>query len=73
MQAAKLLENEKNLQFLLIGSTANYQLPIELISFGTAKKYSSLIKGQKIIVVYSIEIDRWNGYEKLRGKIVSIL
>ena len=51
----------------------NYQLPIELISFGTAKKYSSLIKGQKIIVVYSIEIDRWNGYEKLRGKIVSIL
>ncbi len=30
VQAAKLLEKEKNLQFLLIGSTVNYPLPIEL-------------------------------------------
>ena len=52
---------------------ANYNLPTELISFGIATKYSSLTKGQKINIVYSIEIDRWNGYEKLRGKIVSIL
>ena len=30
VQAAKMLENEKNLEFLLIGSTSNYPLPIEL-------------------------------------------
>lgn len=48
----------------------DYRLPMELISFGTAAKYSSLAKGQKINVIYSIEIDRWNGYEKLRGKIL---
>ena len=30
VKAAKLLENEKNLKFLLIGSTRNYPLPLEL-------------------------------------------
>ena len=50
----------------------NYQLPIEFISFGNADKFASLSKGQKINVVYSLEIDRWGGSEKLRGKILSL-
>ena len=49
--------------------TAHFQLPIELITFGNANKYASLAGGQRINVVYSIEIDRWGGSEKLRGKI----
>jgi len=53
--------------------TSNFQLPIEFVSFGNADKYSSLTKGQKINVVYSIEIDRWGGSEKLRGKILNIV
>ena len=43
--------------------------PFELISFYSAGKKSRLSKGQKIQVVYSVEVDRWGGSEKLRGKI----
>ena len=50
----------------------NYQLPIELITFGNANKYSSLTRGQKVNVVYSIEIDRWGGSEKLKRKLYII-
>ena len=50
--------------------TSNFQLPIEFVSFGKAAKYSSLSKGQKIKIVYSLEIDRWGGNEKLRGRIL---
>ena len=52
--------------------TNGYRLPIEMISFGTAAAYSSLTRGQKISIVYAPEINRWNGYENLRGKIIII-
>ena len=52
--------------------TSNFQLPIEFVSFGNADKYASLSQGQKIKVVYSLEIDRWGGSEKLRGKIIHL-
>ena len=52
--------------------TTSYSLPIEFISFNSADKFSSLTKGERINVIYSIEIDRWGGSEKLRGKIINI-
>ena len=39
---------------------------LELISFNQADKFKDLSRGQKISVVYSLEIDKWNGREKLR-------
>ncbi len=47
------------------------QFPFELISFYSAKKMSGLSKGQKIQVVYNLDVDRWGGSEKLRGRIIS--
>ncbi len=45
---------------------------LELIGFNQGPKFKELSRGQKIEVVYSLEIDRWGGREKLRGKIVYI-
>ncbi len=57
----------------LIVRDVSSQLPTEFISFGTAARYTSLTKGQRISVVYSLEIDRWGGSEKLRGRINQIV
>ncbi len=45
---------------------------LELLAFNQADKFKSLSRGQKIKVVYSLEIDRWNGREKLKGKVTLI-
>lgn len=44
---------------------------LELIAFNQADKFKELSRGQKISIVYTLEIDRWNGRERLRGKIIS--
>lgn len=46
--------------------------PMELIGFGLAKELTTLINGQKRRVVYSLDIDRWGGKERLRGRIIYI-
>lgn len=43
---------------------------LELLAFNQADKFKGLSRGQKIKVVYSLEIDRWNGRERLKGKII---
>jgi len=42
---------------------------LELIAFGEADRYLELSRGKQIGAVYNVEIDRWAGKEKLRGKI----
>ncbi len=51
---------------------ATQPFPFELISFYSAKKMNGLTKGQKIQVVYNLEVDRWGGSEKLRGRIIHL-
>ncbi len=46
---------------------------LELIAFNQGEKFQELSRGQKIKVVYSLEIDRWNGREKLKGKVINII
>ncbi len=43
----------------------------EFIAFNQADKFKELSRGQKIKVVYNLEVDRWGGREKLKGKIIS--
>lgn len=45
---------------------------LELLAFNQADKFKSLSRGQKIKVVYSLEINKWSGSEKLKGKIQTI-
>ena len=45
---------------------------IEFIQFASSLKQTSFTKGQIIDIAYQAEIDRWNGNEKLRGKIIHL-
>ncbi|MFH0979359.1 MAG: single-stranded-DNA-specific exonuclease RecJ [Candidatus Roizmanbacteria bacterium] len=58
----------------LFGKTNNHLKifveDLELIGFNQGDKFQKLSRGEKIKVVYSLEVDRWNGREKLRGKIL---
>ncbi len=57
----------------LIVKDANKQsYPLEMISFSNGKKFSEFYRNQKIDIVYNLEIDRWGGNEKLRGKMVGV-
>ncbi len=42
---------------------------LELLAFNQADKFKNLSRGQKIKAVYSLEINRWNGRERLKGKL----
>jgi single-stranded-DNA-specific exonuclease len=46
--------------------------PLELIAFSAADKFAELSRNAIIEAVYQVEIDRWGGNEKVRGKIVYI-
>ena len=42
---------------------------LELIAFNQGEKFKQLSRGEKIKVVYNLEVDRWNERERLRGMI----
>ena len=46
---------------------------LELIAFNSADKFKELSRGEKIKVVYNLEVDRWNGRERLKGKIIYLV
>lgn len=45
-------------------------VPLEMIKFSAAEDYDKLSRGQNIQIAYQIDINRWNGRETLRGKIL---
>ena len=47
--------------------------PIEMIAWGKADLFTSLSRGQKAQVVYTLDVNKWNGREKLQGKVVSLI
>lgn len=46
---------------------------LEGISFNSAEKFTQLSVNQEISIVYQLEINRWNGKEKVVGKILNII
>lgn len=52
--------------------TTNHQ-SLELLAFNQADKFKDLSRGQKIKIIFSLEIDRWGGREKLRGKVNELI
>jgi len=55
---------------VIVNDPISHSFPMELIGFGKAKEFATLSKGQKRQIVYSLEIDRWGGREKVRGRII---
>lgn len=64
-----VLENVK-----LIGRTNNHLKIIisgfEFIGFNQGEKFRELSRGQKIEIVYSLNINTWNNKEKITGKLI---
>jgi single-stranded-DNA-specific exonuclease len=46
---------------------------LEVIAFNQADIFKNLFRNQKIKVVYSLEVDRWGGKEKVVGKLIYFL
>jgi len=61
----KTIGKNKNHLKLLIKEDTSF--PLEVLFFGKAQEHKDLKKGQKINTVYSLEVNRWNGIEKING------
>jgi single-stranded-DNA-specific exonuclease len=46
---------------------------LEVMAFNQADIFKNLFRNQKIKVVYSLEVDRWGGKEKVVGKLIYFL
>lgn len=68
---AKLFGKTQTHLKIFVKDTQNASFPLELIAFSAAEKFSQLSKGMKLNIAYNLEVDRWTGTEKLRGRIVS--
>ncbi len=68
---AKLFgRNYEHLKLFVIDSSQQPSPPLEMISFSSGNKFTQFSRGQKINVVYNLEIDRWGRSEKVRAKIL---
>lgn len=63
---AKLFGRNNN--HLKIYLKDNSSLPLEFVFFNQGEEFSKLCRGQKIAVIYHLDINRWGGKEKVRGK-----
>ncbi len=64
-------KNNDHLKFFVQdhSSIVNHQ-PLEFIAFFQAEKFKIFSRGQETHVVYTLDINRWNGRESLRGKLI---
>jgi len=42
---------------------------MELITFYKAEEFKDVSKAQTVSVIYSLDINKWNGRETIRGRI----
>lgn len=69
---AKLFGKTQTHLKIFVKDTQGASFPLELIAFSAAEKFAQLSRGMKLNIAYNLEVDRWTGTEKLRGKIISL-
>jgi single-stranded-DNA-specific exonuclease len=69
-QAQLFGKNHDHLK-LIVKDNEKSSFPLEMIGFGKADFFTTLSKGQNLRIAYQIDINRWNGKETLRGKILN--
>ncbi len=69
---AELFGKKRDHLKLIVKDADGDGFPLELIAFGKAELFTKLSRGQQAEVVYQVDINRWNGREKLRGKMLYI-
>ncbi|MBI4004655.1 single-stranded-DNA-specific exonuclease RecJ [Candidatus Roizmanbacteria bacterium] len=55
---------------MIVREPGGDSFPLELIAFSRASDFNKLSPSLPIDIVYKVEIDRWNGAERLRGKLI---
>jgi single-stranded DNA-specific DHH superfamily exonuclease len=72
---AKVLEvktfgKDKNHMKLYMTGPVQKWYPLEFISFNGVEKWTDIVPGKNVEIMYQLEIDRWGGNERLRGKLI---
>lgn len=57
---------------LIVKDADSYSFPLEMLAFYKNEEYKNIEKGQKLQIVYELDINKWNGRETLRGRILYI-
>lgn len=70
---AKLFGKKNDHLKLFVKDPKKNSYPLELIAFSKADLYQQLSTGQLLNIVYSVEVDRWGGDERLRGRLIQIV
>ncbi len=70
---AKLMGKKNEHLRLYLKDADKQTYPVEFVYFNGAEQFSTLSSNQKLSVIYSVEINRWGGNEKMQGKIVQIM
>ena len=69
---AQLLGKNKNHLKITVKSES-MMFPVEMIAWGKADLFTTLSRGQKAQIVYNLDVNQWNGREKLQGKVISLI
>ncbi|OGK13401.1 single-stranded-DNA-specific exonuclease RecJ [Candidatus Roizmanbacteria bacterium RIFCSPLOWO2_01_FULL_38_12] len=69
---AQLLGKNQNHLKITVKSDG-MMFPVEMVAWGKADLFTSLSSGQKVQVVYSLDVNKWNGREKVQGKVIAFL
>ncbi|MBI3620525.1 single-stranded-DNA-specific exonuclease RecJ [Candidatus Roizmanbacteria bacterium] len=71
--ATKILgKNREHLKFIVKDPKA-YSFPVEMMAFGKAEQFAGLSRDQIVKIIYTVGIDRWNGEEKITGRVISCI
>ncbi len=67
---AKLFGKKSDHLKIVVQDPETRSMPLEVIAFSGADKFTQLSKNKVVEIVYQTEIDRWGGNEKVRGKLI---
>lgn len=70
MNAQLFGKNNDHLKMFIKDVNSPNSFPLEIIAFGKADLFNNLSRDQKLDVAYQLDINRWNGRETLRGRLL---
>ena len=77
LTGAQLLgKTQKHLKLFISGlsnQVTHNQASIEFLAFNSAEKFKDLSRGQKIKVVYNLDINEWNNKKSAQGNVVTFV
>lgn len=68
--SARLFGKKSEHLRLYVKDQGTQSFPLELIAFSKGEIFSTLKTGMKMRIAYGLDIDRWGGTEKLRGRVI---